>query len=237
MNPVPSVPAARVSPRRAAAVSAGARASGSLRAAASGLVLLLSFVAGCASVPQRAPVAMPSPAAPQDWAQRRALLQAESAFALKGRLAVAAGEEGFSAGLRWTQHDHEALIDLDGPLGVGGLRLRAAGETLELVGARGERLDGEAARAELERRLGFPLPLAALRYWVRGVPDPARRADEQLAPDGSRLLALEQDGWRVEYPAYVEDPAAGPLPRRLNVARGGARLRLVVESWSPRAGS
>lgn len=197
-------------------------------------MLALALMAGCAGLPSRAPAGGAVAAMPLDWPQRRAQRQAESAFALKGRLAVAAGDEGFSAGLRWTQRDREALIDLDGPLGVGGLRLRAAGDTLELSGARGERLDGDAARAELERRLGFPLPLTALRYWVRGVPDPAQRADEQLAPDGTRLLAMVQDGWRVEYPDYVEDPAAGPLPRRLSIVRGDARLRLVVESWSPR---
>lgn len=198
------------------------------------LGLATALLGGCASIPPRAPAGAPAALAP-DWGQRRAQRQAESAFALKGRLAVVAGEEGFTAGLRWTQREREALIDLDGPLGVGGLRLRADGEALELTSARGERLDGEAARAELERRLGFPLPLAALRYWVRGVPAPGERAEEQLAPDGTRLLALDQGGWRVEYPAYVEDPEVGPLPKRLSLARGGARLRLVVETWSPRA--
>lgn len=221
MSRVPSPSAARVG-----------RSRMRLRSAAGCAFLMLA--SGCASLLPRVPPAVPSMAASLDWGQRRALRQAETAFALKGRLAVAAGEEGFSAGLRWTQRDRDALIDLDGPLGVGGLRLRTAGEALELTGARGERLDGDAARAELERRLGFPLPLAALRYWVRGVPSPAGPADEQVAPDGTRLLSLEQDGWRVEYPSYVEDPAAGPLPRRLSIARGGARLRLVVETWSPR---
>ena len=42
--------------------------------------------------------------------------------------------------------------------------------------AAGQPLDGEAARAELERRLGAQLPLAELRYWMLGVPAPGASA-------------------------------------------------------------
>ncbi|MCC6173074.1 MAG: outer membrane lipoprotein LolB [Gammaproteobacteria bacterium] len=198
-----------------------------LRAAAAATIAGL-LLAGCASLPTAPPTT-----SPLDWPQRRALLQDASRFDLKGRIAVAAGEEGFTAGLRWQQRDADALIELDGPLGIGGLRLHARGEALELTTARGERLDGEAARAELERRLGFELPLAALRYWVRGVPDPAGPAAEQLADAAPRLTGLEQAGWRIEYAAYVEVPSAGgELPRRLSASRESTRLRLVIERWS-----
>ncbi len=189
------------------------------------------LLAACASLPAPAPSTVPM----SDWPQRRAALQRSPEFALKGRLAVAVGEDGFSAGLRWRQRDRDALIELDGPFGVGGLRLQTRGDTLELTTSRGERLDGEAARAELERRLGFELPLESLRYWVRGVPDPARLAEERLAAEAPRLAGLAQDGWVVDYTAYVEDAASGSLPRRLNAVRGGTRLRLLIEDWTPGA--
>jgi len=194
---------------------------------AAGLGALL--VAACASLPAPSPVASPTPL---DWPQRRAQLQQRLDFTLKGRLAVAAGEEGFSAGLRWQQRDRDGLIELDGPLGVGGLRLQVRGEALELTTSRGERLDGAAARGELERRLGFTLPLESLRYWVRGVPDPGSAADERLDATAPRLAALAQNGWMVDYVAYIEDPSEGALPRRLSAVREGTRLRLVIEAWS-----
>ncbi len=193
------------------------------------LAALLLLLPGCTSLPTTpsAPAA-----APLDWPNRRAALQGQADFTLKGRLAVAAGDEGFSAGLRWQQRDQDALIELDGPFGVGGLRLQSRGSALQLTTSRGERLDGEAARVELERRLGFALPLEALRFWVRGVPDPARPAEERLAADAPRLAGLAQDGWSIDYTAYIEQPADGALPRRLSVVREGARLRLVIEDWS-----
>jgi len=192
-----------------------------------GLAALL--LAACASLPAPSPVA---PTLPLDWPQRRAQLQQRADFTLKGRIAVAAGEEGFSAGLRWQQRDSEGLIELDGPFGVGGLRLQVRGEALQLTTSRGERLDGDAARGELERRLGFALPLESLRYWVRGVPDPSSAADERLDDAALRLAGLAQGGWIVDYAAYVEDPATGALPRRLSAVRAGTRLRLVIEAWT-----
>ncbi|MCU0760838.1 MAG: lipoprotein insertase outer membrane protein LolB [Steroidobacteraceae bacterium] len=213
-------------------VVAAVRPRSGRRAAHAGAALLVASLAACASLPPaRTPAPPPGSAVTSDWPSRRAALQALPRFELKGRIAVAAGEEGFSAGVRWQERQGDALIELDGPFGVGGLRLQARGDALELTTARGERLDGAAARAELERRLGFPLPVAALRYWIRGVPDPASDAAERLAPDAPRLEGLEQGGWRVDYPAYVAVGPVGELPRRVTVSRESTRVRMVIEDW------
>ncbi|MFO1426220.1 MAG: outer membrane lipoprotein LolB [Steroidobacteraceae bacterium] len=119
-------------------------------------------------------------------------------------------------------------------LGIGGLDIESGpGSTLRLTTGRGERLDGEAARSEVERRLGFALPIEALRYWLQGVPAPGGSAEERRAADAARLAGLEQQGWRVDYGDYVES-GQGPLPRRLTAVRSGARVRLVIEAWELR---
>jgi outer membrane lipoprotein LolB len=164
------------------------------------------------------------------WEQRRAALQAQSQFQLKGRIAVAAGNDGFSAGLFWKQQGARAALALDGPLGVGGARVVADGPTLTVTTSRGEVLGSDAARAELGARLGFDPPLESLRYWVRGVPDPDSPATETLDAATQRLAALTQDGWQIEYTEYMSAPG-GELPHRLSLRRGGVRVRLVVESW------
>lgn len=192
------------------------------------------WLAGCAALP-RGP-ALPVLAADAGWPERRAALQQLAGFSLRGRIAVAAGDAGFSASLRWVQSGARGELEFDGPLGIGGLRIVARGAELALTNARGERLDGAAARADLERQLGFELPLASLRYWVLGVPDPAAApGEERVAADAPRLEALSQGGWQVAYRAYAGD-AAG-LPRRIDAVRGGARLRLLVEDWAGGGGS
>lgn len=196
----------------------------------SALALSLTFV-GCASVPRSASVSsMP----PSSWAERRAVLQGAAEFDLAGRLAVAIGEEGYSATLRWHQRSASAAVELDGPLGLGGLRLNWDGDRFDLRGSDGRRWSGDLARAEFERRLGAPLPFVSLRYWLLGVPDPSAPAAEQLAADGQRLAGFEQAGWRIQIRQYAPlGASAWELPGRLEIARDEAnlRVRLLVDRW------
>jgi outer membrane lipoprotein LolB len=183
------------------------------------LVLLVS----CRGAPVR------EPPQGQPWPQARTELQDLSSFELKGRVAVAAGAEGFNARLRWEQSGDGADLSLEGPLGVGGLQITATANDLSLTTSRGERLDSQAAREELRRRLGFEPPLSSLRYWVLGVPDPAYPASETV-DERQRLVGLQQEGWNIEYSAYA--PAGDRLlPRRLNLMRDDVRVRLLIDSW------
>jgi outer membrane lipoprotein LolB len=109
------------------------------------------------------------------------------------------------------------------------LRVALDGEALEIATSRGEKLDGEMARAELERRLGFALPLAELRWWLLGLPAPGESSLDRNAVSGE-LRGFTQSGWRVT----INTRAAGlgfSLPQRLTAEREGARLKLLVERW------
>jgi outer membrane lipoprotein LolB len=183
----------------------------------------LALLAGCRTAPVPAP-------APQPWSERRPALQSREHFELKGRVAVAAGAQGFNARLRWAQDGERAQLSLEGPLGAGAVHIDARGSDLDIVTANGARLTSDAARAELGARLGFDPPLASLHYWILGVPDPARPADETLDPAGQRLRSLEQDGWRIDYTHYVVVGAEW-LPSRLTLERADVRVKLLVDDW------
>jgi outer membrane lipoprotein LolB len=180
-------------------------------------------VAGCVSAPRLKPTAS------LPWPERRAELQSLSPFQLTGRVAVAAGSEGFNAHLSWAQSGPRTTLQLNGPLGVGGVHVVADGATLSVETSKGKRLTSDEARAELTDKLGFEPPLTSLRYWVLGVPDPATSSVETVGPD-QRLAALEQNGWRIVYSSYM---SAGDhwLPQRLALERGDVRVRVVVDQW------
>ena len=171
------------------------------------------------------------PAQAQDWNARRAELQQQSEFELKGRLAVAAGKEGFNARLRWQQQGERSALALDGPLGVGGVRISTNGTDIEVQNSKGEHLDSEAARAEIAARLGFEPPLESLRYWVLGAPDPASPAEETL-DEQQRLAKLVQNGWDIEYATYSEVNGKW-LPSRMTLTRNDVRVRMLVDGWQP----
>lgn len=188
---------------------------------AAGLALVLAL-GGCQTVPV--------PAAPSvAWNVRRPALQTLERFSLNGRVAVAVGKQGFNAGLRWTQSGAVTHLDLTGPLGAGGVQVTANGGDLSVVTSSGKRLDDTQARSELADKLGFEPPLTSLRYWVLGVPDPGAPASVQLDAQ-QRLTELTQDGWRIDYGAYM--PAGAEwLPRLLTLRREGVRVRMVVDGW------
>ena len=163
------------------------------------------------------------------WPQRRALLQQLQAYECAGRVAVSAPGQGFNAQFVWRQAADAAQLNLRGPLGAGGLIVTASGARIALQSTDGRQFDGDAARAELERAIGAPLPVAALGRWLLGVPQPGNAATETLAPlvngQPAQLSALEQQGWRVDY-----QPHSG-VPRLITLATGGTRVRLVIDHW------
>lgn len=186
----------------------------------------LGLLAGCRTAPPR-PVLGPGADAP--WPEQRAALEKLERYNLNGRVAVAANGQGFSASLRYQQLPRGSNLALDGPLGIGGLRVSLDGDDLEIETSRGEKLDGDAARAELERRLGFALPLSELRWWLLGIPAPGEASVNQDGGSGE-IHDFTQSGWRVS----INTRAAGlgfSLPQRLTAERDGARLKLLVERW------
>lgn len=186
-------------------------------------VAALGLVAACRTLPVATPVGV-------SWEERRPLLQARDHFELKGRVAIAVADQGVNANLQWTQAAERTQVTLEGPLGVGAVRISAAGAELVIVNADGQRVDSDAAHAELAARLGFDPPLQSLRYWIQGVPDPATAATETLEPGHERLQALVQGGWSILYTAYT---AVGNewLPARLTVQRDTVRVRLLIDGW------
>jgi len=186
-------------------------------------ILAAAALAGCRTAPVQPPSA-------QSWDVRRPQLQARDRFELKGRVAVASGAEGFNARLRWVQDGARSQVALQGPLGAGGMQVTADGPRLSIITSHGERLDSDAARTELTARLGFEPPLDSLRYWILGVPDPARPATEALDTQ-QRLESLRQSGWQIDYGGYM---AVGRewLPARMTLQRASVRVRLIVDDWN-----
>jgi outer membrane lipoprotein LolB len=190
-----------------------------LRLAALSLVMLAG---GCAT--------LPAPAPADDWPARRATLQALDAWALDGRIAVAAGDEGFSGGFDWHQQGPRADVALTGPMGGAAMDIRAEGGRA-VVTVDGESYEGEDAAGLFARYFGpdQPLPIAQMRYWLVGAPAPGMPHEETLGAD-RRLAVLSQSGWQVRYDRY-QPVGRLALPARIELTTTGLRLRVVVSDW------
>jgi outer membrane lipoprotein LolB len=184
-------------------------------ARAAGLLLAALAVASCAtSRPQPAGVLL-------DDGARAVAVAALRDFRFVGRVAVAAGEQGFNATLDWRQRGADTELQLRAPLGFGSARVLYRDGQWQLSTSQGHSLAGEAARHALQQQLGFELPLDLLRYWVLGLPLP-----EALLPEAA--------AWQIDYPAWREAAWKADrirMPQRLTASREGLRLKLLVEDW------
>jgi outer membrane lipoprotein LolB len=192
-------------------------------------VVAALLLAACQSVPKPVLPAVAPEAVLAGWPARRSLLQARPQFTAQGRIGVVAGADGFNGHLRWVQDGTRSTVSLDGPLGVGGVRISDAAGVLTMTTPAGEALDSQAAHDELVRRMGFEPPLGSLRYWIQGVPDPGSPSTETAAA-GGYLGSLVQTGWTVTFGGYLQT-AAGPLPQKVTVERDTVRVRLILDTW------
>jgi len=181
------------------------------------------LVACCAAVTA---CVTPHPrSAPAPWEQRLEGLEHAANWRMDGRAAVAVGSDGWQASLNWSQAGADAEVHLAGPLGVGAMVLKQTAAGLSLNGAP----PSDAVTAQLQERLGFELPLAELKYWLLGIPDPHQAFD--LARNSQdRAQQITQAGWTLTYDRYM-DVRGDLLPARLVLRREGVRVRVAVDHW------
>jgi outer membrane lipoprotein LolB len=182
--------------------------------------LLMLLIAGCATTP---------PLPPVDWNRAKVERQQLERWQMKGRAAVATENDGWSASVAWNQDSARSELNLQGALGVGGVHVTSDGQAVEIETSKGEKINAEDAATALEQTIGIPLPLASLRYWLLGVPDPGLPAVEEI-DDRGRLSRLEQDGWQATYDRYAYQNEAW-LPGRMRLEKGPVRVRVVVDQW------
>jgi len=203
-----------------------------------GLLILVAFIAGCAT-----PVALP-PVEDVDaaWHLRQATLKSVTAWHVRGRMALRAADQGWHATLNWERDGERHRLDFTGPLGRGHLRLVQDERGAELQDT--EQRIWRAGNAEtlLHRATGWRVPLDGLNYWIVGLAAPDSESNQQLDTQG-RLKRLTQSGWDIQFLEYAHY-GSFDLPSKLYITRQGGRaednpagdealeVRLSIERWT-----
>ena len=189
-----------------------------------GLLLGMLMLAGCATTRQG--IDLPEISS---WEQRNAVLGHLQDWEFVGRVAVKAGDEGFNGKFNWAQQGEAFSATVGGPLGIGTVRLEGEGRGVTLTDKDGQRTVLEDVESELRYRYGWTIPVASLRYWALGIPDPSMSATSEFDETG-RLVRLQQSDWMVEISRYRES-AGQQMPRILSATNADTRVRLVIDRW------
>ena len=165
-----------------------------------------------------------------DWATRQVVLAEIKAWEFRGRIGVKAGNEGFNGKLRYSQDNDAFHATLSGPLGAGTVRISGDGETVTLTDKNGNATELHDVEQDLRNRYGWTIPVASLRYWALGIPDPAEPAVTEFDEHGL-LSSMLQRGWTVTIDEY-RDGGGQAMPRRITALNDDARVRLVIDGWT-----
>ncbi|MEK7261368.1 MAG: lipoprotein insertase outer membrane protein LolB, partial [Pseudomonadota bacterium] len=195
----------------------------------------LLLLSGCAALPARAPDEVA-----RAWAMRQQALAPITNWELRGRIALRSRDEGMQASLHWVRERERQRISLVGPLGSGQVRLTQDAGGAELRDTEKNVRRAPTARQLLVETTGWDVPFDDMNWWVRGLPAPGAKAEQELDEDG-RLKTLTQFGWEVEFLEYgrygaYELPSKLFARRRENAPGIGlnhvtTEVRVVIERW------
>ena len=149
----------------------------------------------------------------------------------KFSVSTAAGTD--SGSIRWILNPDEERLDVLSPTGSVVAQL-----TMTETEARLKTDDGETVAKDAETLfrevMDFSLPVAALRYWVRGLDAPDLPL-ESVEKDGEgRITDLTQGGWQLAYNGNVSIESGShrfEVPRRLTATRGDIEIRWASTEW------
>lgn len=191
--------------------------------AAAFLAVLLTTLVGCATL--RAP---DGPAA-DAYRERLAQLSGLAGWQLRGRVALQRDGQGGQLRVVLSAFaDGGHRLQVRNAFGQTVLQFATTGSGPVLRDSYGRTYTGDAALAELERRLGWRVPLERFSRWALGL------AEGEAAPasvDGrGRPAELGTGLWSVTYGGYRRVDGAW-MPERLTIHYAGHRMRVHVDRW------
>jgi outer membrane lipoprotein LolB len=188
------------------------------------LLLGVLMLSGCATVP--APSIQTEP---ESYSRHLQRLTSIREFSLSARMAVQTERRGTSGALRWEHVGESDRLAMYSPLGAQVAEIISGSDGVTLITSDQKTYAAKDAETLMQKTMGWSLPMTGLTDWVLGRPAPG--AYDQAGWDAQgRLTGMRQDGWQIEYPAYITVNGMD-MPGKILLKSPKLDLKLVVESW------
>ena len=181
------------------------------------------MLAGCSYQPTVQPQS-------RSWSEHQQQLMAYDQWQLQGKLGFKTVDRGGSATVHWNQNQQQYQVQLKAPLGAGNVVIEGDQTSAQMhVGDKFYRATPTTLAA---RFTGLPIPVDALAWWVRGLPNPNNSASTGLVtnPDGT-AASFAQQGWQLTFSRY-QITNAGLLPKKISGQLGDQSFKLVISRWN-----
>lgn len=189
---------------------------------------MLAFLAGCSTMPRQ--LATDPMRQQNDW------LAQQTGWSLSGRVAIKSPDESGQADIFWRQQSpRQYRIRMVAPFGGGTTLLAVDADGASVTLPDGKTYYADSLQELLAQGNDWVLPVAAVRYWLFGLPAPdipVRKLD--LNPQQMPGY-LEQGDWRIRFKSY-RTVHGHPLPAKLfmqqtDFNQNRVEVRLVIRQW------
>lgn len=160
--------------------------------------------------------------------ERQAWFDEHPDWSIAGRVSINDGERGGSLSFNWRAASETHRIHLRTSAGGRQWRLHFSPENAVLEGSDVGRLSGPDPDPLVEEAVGWPIPLEALSWWIRGLVPP-EGGRPRFAEDGT-LAGVTGPLWTLEYRHFdrVEDRL---LPTWLEARSDPYTVRIAIRDW------
>jgi outer membrane lipoprotein LolB len=171
---------------------------------------------------------------PTQWQEHLNRVTQVEHWALSGKVGVVTPNQSQTGYIDWQQDQNSFAISIRGTLGFGGLDLTGDHEfvTIKVDENNQRTLPTEIA---LSRYLDWEFPINALKYWVKGIPDPNSPVTNLQFNANGQLARLKQQGWDIRLVNYehhntdLNQPVT--LPHKIIARYNGHKVSLVLSDW------
>lgn len=166
-----------------------------------------------------------------DWPNLSSDLDKFDSWTLIGKIGVRTPDQSMSAAINhWVQNRELFDIQLSSTFfGLGNSRLVGNPVFITLIEAGEEPVSSDQPDDLLNKALGFPMPITALPYWLKGLPLPDQHFSAEYYANGLPK-SMEQSNWSLSFDDYQLDQAL-PLPGKIKLVQGESRITLVIKEW------
>lgn len=192
--------------------------------------IALANLPGCSLFDTR-DIPPPGSANTFDWPNLSSELDKFDSWTMIGKIGVRTPDQSMSAAInQWVQTRELFDIQLSSTFfGLGNSRLIGNPVFITLLEAGEDPVSSDQPEDLLNKALGFPMPITALPYWLKGLPLPDQHFSAQYYANGLPK-SMEQSNWSLSFDDYQLDQAL-PLPGKIKLVQGDARITLVIKEW------
>ncbi len=168
------------------------------------------------------------------WEKRKSYLYQHPEWVAHLSLVGVTEQEKFKTRIIWQQRQDGYQIKLRDFIGRTVALIDGSPGKVVVKTSKGERYEDRNAETLIYGLFGLRIPVAGMRYWLRGVPQPdAEYIDLLLRADGL-AQNMRQSGWQLTYQNYADQEPVR-LPTRAVFEYEDLALTVNVARWESAA--